>query len=85
MTGMSFCDFIKRDSVDALTEDLRSLHTWESSLGVQAQTAAIVLAMRDLERTVVRLDSAATRLQWTAVGVGALGVIAGAVIPFLVA
>ena len=63
-----FADYIKHPSVESLAEDAKSIYTWDSSVGAQVQAAAIVIAMRDLEKTAVRLDEAAGNLQRWALG-----------------
>jgi hypothetical protein len=74
----SFAQLVALGSVDALAQDpdVKGIYTWAASDGIKVQTAAIVLAMRQVERTTERLDKANARLQrWAlALAIGSLAV-----------
>jgi hypothetical protein len=66
----SFNELLNLGSVEALANDpdVAVLYSWDSSNGRRVQTAAIVLAMRQVEKTAERLDAGAVRLQRWALG-----------------
>jgi hypothetical protein len=74
MTMLNRC--LAMGSVEKIAENLLESQTsMASGAGVAAQTACIVLAMRDLETTVRKLDRTATLLMVTSLVIAAFGVI----------
>ena len=86
MSRMNFKSMLAKETVNDLAEMVKDIYTWESSLGIQAQTAAITIAMREVENTTRRLDEAATRLQQSSLalaGVSLVVSIAALVVSFV--
>ncbi|NNM44590.1 hypothetical protein [Knoellia koreensis] len=83
---MGFADDLEHPTVRALAAANGDLYSWDSGRGKEVQTAAVVIAMRQLEETVERLDREAGNLQRWAIGlaVGSLAVSIGALVVAIV-
>jgi hypothetical protein len=73
MAPMSLADLLKHQTVDELVTRGNIPHSFDSGAGIQ--TAAIVIAMRELDATARRLDAAATRLHRGALAVAGVGLL----------